>query len=100
MAAPQKYYVAFFETSFHSIAEVQAKYPQVIAAHLKRSNELHREGKLLMAGAFLDRPNEPLTTMGVFPSKESAEDYAKADPFVVNGLVTKWHIREWASILS
>jgi len=37
--------------------------------------------------------------MGIFPTREAAEEYAKADPFVLNGLVTKWHIREWANIL-
>lgn len=52
-----------------------------------------------MAGAFLDNPDEPVSTMVIFPSGEAAEEYAKGDPFVLNGLVTKWHIREWANIL-
>ncbi len=53
-----------------------------------------------MAGAFLDRPEEPVTTMAVFTSREAAEEYAKGDPFVLNGMVTQWYVREWASILT
>lgn len=52
-----------------------------------------------MAGAFLDKPDEPLNTMGVFASREDAEEYVKGDPFVISGAVTSWHIREWTNIL-
>ena len=99
MAAPDKYYVAFFVTSGKSMNEVMANNASTVAAHLARSNELHKKGSLLMAGAFLDNPDEPVSTMGIFPAREAAEEYAKGDPFVLNGLVTKWYIREWANIL-
>ncbi|HEX3105957.1 MAG TPA: YciI family protein [Terriglobales bacterium] len=99
MATPNKYYVAFFEISYRSLDEVKSKEPQSLAAHLARSRELHRQGKVLMAGAFLDRPDEPLNTMGVFTSREDAEEYVKGDPFVLSGAVTNWYIREWANIL-
>ena len=99
MPTPDKYYVAFFVTSCKSMEEVKSRHGATIAAHLARSNELHKQGTLLMAGAFLDNPEEPVSTMGIFPTREAAEEYAKGDPFVLNGLVTKWHIREWANIL-
>lgn len=94
------YYVAFFVISGMSIEDVQASASEALAAHLSRSQELRRHGKLLMAGAFLhNAPGEPLTTMGIFPSREAAEEYAAGDPFVLNGMVTDWYIREWANIL-
>jgi len=99
MPTPDKYYVAFFVTSCKSMEEVKSRHGATVAAHLARSNELHKQGTLLMAGAFLDNPEEPVSTMGIIPTREAAEEYAKADPFVLNGLVTKWHIREWANIL-
>ena len=99
MPTPDKYYVAFFVTSCKSMEEVKSRHGATIAAHLAHSNELHKQGTLLMAGAFLDNPEEPVSTMGIFPTREAAEEYAKGDPFVLNGLVTKWHIREWANIL-
>jgi len=99
MPTPDKYYVAVFVTSCKSMEEVKSRHGATIAAHLARSNELHKQGTLLMAGAFLDNPEEPVSTMGIFPTREAAEEFAKGDPFVLNGLVTKWHIREWANIL-
>ncbi len=94
------YYVAFFVIAGMSIEDVRASAPEALAAHLKRSKELQQQGNLLMAGAFLHTtPDEPLTTMGVFPSREAAEAYAAGDPFVLNGMVTNWYIREWANIL-
>ena len=98
MASPDKY-VTFLVTSCKSMEEVKASHVATIAAHLARSNELHMKGTLLMAGAFLDHPDEPVSTMGIFASREAAEEYAKGDPFVLNGLVTKRYIREWANIL-
>jgi uncharacterized protein len=99
-AAPRQYYVIFMTTAFRSLAEVQATAPAELAAHLTRSRQLHSDGVLLMAGAFLDRPNEPLQTMGVLISREAAEDYARHDPFVRRGMVSYWTIREWANMLA
>jgi uncharacterized protein len=28
-----------------------------------------------------------------------AESFAKADPYVANGLVTKWRVREWTTVV-
>jgi uncharacterized protein YciI len=93
------YYVAFFVIASSTIDEVKAKAPEALAAHLQRSQELHAQGKLLMAGALLDSGEEGFTTMGVFLTREAAEAYAVADPFVQNGMVTRWYIRTWANIL-
>jgi uncharacterized protein YciI len=93
-----KYYVAFAETVFNSWAEVQRQAPQELAEHLARSKQLHADGTLLMAGVFLDRPEEPVMTMGVLVSREAAEAYLHGDPFVLKGQVKRWHIREWANM--
>src|SRR5258708_5423196 len=93
------YYVAFFTTSSNSIDEVKAKFPDAIAAHIARSREFQKKGLLFMSGAFINIPGEPLNTMGVLTSREAAEEYAQGDPFVLNGLVTNWYIKEWANIL-
>jgi uncharacterized protein YciI len=100
MANPEKYYVLFCVTAYRSIADAKSNAPNEIAAHVARSRELYARRKVLMAGAFLDNPDEPLTTMGVFSSREDAEQYAAGDPFVINGMVTKYYIREWANILA
>jgi uncharacterized protein YciI len=94
------YFVVFFATRYGSFSDALAQAPEVIAAHRARSQELHARGALLMSGAFLDSPPEPLSTMAVCPTREAAEEYAHGDPFVLNGMVRKRHIREWADMFA
>jgi len=51
---------------------------------------------LLMVGAFADRNG----AMGIFTSREAAAEFAAGDPFVVNGVVRSWLIREWMEVLA
>ena len=96
------YYVSFFEidSKYKTIADVMTHFSAELSEHVARSNTLHRAGKLAMAGAFLDMPDKPLTTMCVCYTKEEAEEFAKGDPFVINGVVTNWYVRQWGNILS
>ena len=57
--------------------EAEANAPEELAAHLARSNELHRSVRALMAGAFHEgNGEESVSTMGVFPLQEPAEEFA------------------------
>jgi uncharacterized protein YciI len=93
------YFVTIFKTRYNSVAEAKEKAPEAMAAHIARSRRLHKEGRLIMAGALSSSLGGPVTTMGVFYTKEDAEEYAKGDPFVINGMVSEWWIQEWANIL-
>ena len=33
--------------------------------------------------------------MAIFTSREAAEEFVREDPFVLNGVVSGWQIREW-----
>jgi uncharacterized protein YciI len=94
------YYVVFFEIDYPSILEAMKDAPEAIAAHKKRSQEWHEQGKLIMAGAFRDSPEGRLNTMGVLISHEAAEEFARGDPFVLNGKVIRWYIRDWNNMLA
>jgi uncharacterized protein YciI len=94
------FYVVFMTTRFRSFADVQQQAPHQLAQHVATSKRLHEQGRLLMAGAFLDHPDEPLRTMGVLASQEDARSYAENDPFVQAGLIEEWHIRQWANIFA
>jgi uncharacterized protein YciI len=103
MSIPEKqsvYYVVFCETLYASFEDAAAKASDLIATHVARSKELHARGTILMAGAFLNVPNEPLSTMAVCATREAAEEYITGDPFVLNGMVKQWTIREWANMFA
>jgi hypothetical protein len=94
MDAP--FHAVFLEVDYTSLDQVP---PDRLAAHMARSKQWHADGRLLMAGAFLDRPGEPMQTMGVVRSREDAEEFAAGDPFVVDGTARIAAIRPWADIL-
>jgi hypothetical protein len=39
-------------------------------------------------------------SMAIFTTREAAEDFAAGDPFVLNGVVRKWYVRDWNEILA
>ncbi|HSW88413.1 MAG TPA: YciI family protein [Candidatus Saccharimonadales bacterium] len=92
------YYVLSLTTKYMSMKEVQEKASEALVAHVKRSRSLHQEGKVLMAGAFLDRPEELISTMIILSTREDAEEFVKGDPFVQKGMVKSWTIREWQNM--
>ena len=67
------------------------------AAHVARLHEFHDRGVLLMVGTF----DEPMNgeAMGVFTTREAAEEFIAGDPFVLNGVVARWTVRPWDEML-
>ncbi len=83
-----EYHVLFTFTKYGSMEEVKAKATEGLAAHFARINGLHRSGPVPMAGAFREgNAEEFVSTMGIFPSQEAAEEFANGDPFVLKGSV-------------
>jgi uncharacterized protein YciI len=100
MSIPQQpvYYVVTVVTIYESFEDAMAKAPEIVAAHLEHSQELHTRGTLFMSGVFLHTPQEPLTAMAIHTTREAAEAYVNA--FVESGLVRTWSIREWANMFA
>jgi uncharacterized protein len=63
-------------------------------AHLGLVRAAHARGELLLAGALGDPPDGALLVFRG-ESADTAEGFARADPYVVQGLVTAWRVRPW-----
>lgn len=66
--------------------------------HLSLATAAHERGELLLAGAFAD-PADGAALVFRGPDRSVAEDFARADPYVRNGLVTAWRVREWSVVI-
>ena len=86
-------YVMFYESADNMLAKVRRFFPPYQAYWAK----FVAEGALLMNGTFA-RPQEE-GSMGIFTIREATEQFARSDPFVLNGIVKKWYIREWNEVL-
>ena len=86
-------YVMFYETDPAALP----KAAQHLPAHRARLDAFHARGVLLMAGPLMEPTDGAL---GVFTTREAAEEFIREDPFVVHGVVTKWSVRPWNEVLA
>jgi uncharacterized protein YciI len=63
-------------------------------AHLQRVRDANARGLLLLAGALGDPPDGALLVFRA-ESAAPAEEFARTDPYVIEGLVTAWRVRPW-----
>jgi uncharacterized protein len=66
--------------------------------HLGLIRKAYERGELVIAGALAD-PADGAVLVFRGPSPEPAEAFAKADPYVLNGLVTTWRVRKWNTVI-
>jgi uncharacterized protein YciI len=84
-------YVLFYDTGENYPAGAREHFP----AHQARYQEFMRRGVLLSVGPFTDGAGG---AMAVFTSRDAAEEFVAEDPFVLNAVVGKWHVREWHEV--
>ena len=67
-------------------------------AHLDYARASAARDELQLGGAFTDDPPEGLL---LFKAETAAvaEAFAKSDPYVLNGVVKAWRVREWTTVV-
>ena len=68
------------------------------SAHLDHAQPFVERGELILGGALADPPDAAILLFHA-PSSALAEAFAKADPYVINGLVRRWWVREWTTVV-
>jgi uncharacterized protein len=67
-------------------------------AHLSYARAAVERGELVLGGALAD-PVDQAILLFRGESPEVAENFAREDPYVLNGLVKSWHDREWTTVV-
>ncbi len=68
------------------------------AAHLAHARQAVARGELVLGGA-LANPADGALLLFKGASPRVAEAFAEADPYVRNGLVKSWRVREWTTVV-
>ncbi|HSK10220.1 MAG TPA: YciI-like protein [Vicinamibacterales bacterium] len=89
-----KHFLLFYEVG----PEYLERRAEFRAAHLQKAWALADRGELLLAGAILE-PVDGAVLLFRGESKDVAEEFARTDPYVLNGLVKRWQVREWATVV-
>ena len=84
------YYALIYET----VDDYVARRAEFREMHLRIAREWRERGELIFGGAFEDPVDRALIIFRA-DNKSVVEDFARKDPYVVNGLVKKWEVRPW-----
>lgn len=79
--------VVIGESSGASMETIMSVYPR----HKEVVDRFVARGEVIGIGPFTDRGN-----MAIFKSRSTAEEFVKEDPFILEGLVKSFTIRDWA----
>jgi uncharacterized protein YciI len=66
--------------------------------HIQLANVAAQRGELCLGGA-LSPPTDSAVLLFKGESEEVARQFAINDPYVVNGLVTNWTVRQWDIVI-
>jgi uncharacterized protein YciI len=68
------------------------------AEHLALAREASERGELLLGGALAD-PVDGAVLLFQGESPAVAQAFALVDPYVRNGVVTRWRVRPWTTVV-
>ena len=88
------YYILFYTTA-SDYMERRGDFRQ---SHLEMASKAVENGEIVMGGALDDPPDKALIVFqGEGP--KVAENFAKNDPYVLNGIVVEWEVRPWNVVI-
>ena len=87
------HYLLFYELD----QDYMARRVEFRDAHLAKAWKASEHGELVLGGA-LANPVDGAVLLFKGDSPAVAEEFAKSDPYVLNGLVKRWYVREWTTV--
>jgi len=87
------HYLLFYEVGDDYVA----RRAQFRNEHLEKAWASSECGELVLGGA-LANPTDGAVLLFRGDSPEVAERFAQADPYVTNGIVRRWYVREWLTV--
>ena len=87
------HYLLFYEVSEDYLSR-RAEFRE---AHLAKAWKASAQGELVLGGA-LANPADGAVLLFQGDTPEVAEKFARVDPYVTNGLVKRWYVREWTTV--
>jgi uncharacterized protein YciI len=88
-----KHFLLFYDVA----PDYLARRAEFREAHLAKAWAAHARGELILGGALAD-PVDGAMLLFAGESPSVAEVFAREDPYVLNGLVSRWRVREWNTV--
>ena len=88
-----KHFLLFYDVT----DDYLARRAEFRSAHLEKAWAASAGGTLLLGGALAD-PVDGAVLLFAAEDQAVVENFVRTDPYVVNGLVTHWRVREWSTV--
>lgn len=88
-----KHFLLFYDV----VDDYEARRPAFRSEHLAKAWAASASGDLVLGGA-LEDPADGAVLLFRGDSPAAAEAFATSDPYVLNGLVTRWRVRTWNTV--
>lgn len=89
-----KHFLLFYDLVDDYLERREAHRPAHFA-HVKASLE---RNELVLAGPCVDPDGSIGVLMFKTSDKKTVEDFARTDPYVLNGVAKGWRVREWTTV--
>jgi len=89
-----KHFLLFYEGA----PDYLERRPDFRSAHLAHAWSAVDRGELILGGALAD-PVDGAVLLFWGEDSSAASNFAEADPYVVNGLIARWRVREWTTVV-
>lgn len=90
--------MTFFALFYDVVEDFLARRTAFRQEHLRLAREAHRRGELVLGGALTEPADRALLVFRA-ADRSVAEQFARNDPYVTNGLVTRWEVRPWTVVV-
>ena len=89
------HYLLFYEKA----PDYAVRQGSLQAPHLAYVQAAVRRGDLVLGGSLADPTDGAAVLLFRADSPAVAEAFAKADPYVTHGVVSKWRVRAWETVV-
>ena len=93
-SGPRQHFLLFYDY----VPDVLERRGPLRAAHLDLARAAQQRGELILGGALAD-PVDSAVLLFDCDSASVVEEFVRNDPYVQGGLVTRWRIRPWTTVV-
>jgi len=90
----QKHFILFYDYA----ADYLERRGGLRPAHHKHASASLARDEFQLGGPFAD-PADSAALLFKAASRDVVEDFARNDPYVLDGLVKSWRVREWTTVV-
>ena len=88
----------YYLLTYHVVDDYLTRRAAYREEHLRLAHEARDRGELILGGALAD-PADKAILIFRSPDRSAVEKFVQNDPYVQNGIVTRWEIRLWNVVI-